>query len=333
MKLQIVVSSIFIFGVIVLINIYNSNLENDLFEKTDEIKKGCWINLENPTEEEILMVCDKVNIEQDFIRYAMDNEEKPRIDIEDKDKTKLFVIDVPTLKKKDGDYSYYTFPIGMIVVRDDYFITVSIEKNQLIDKFKKGRVKGLTTYKKSRFILQLLYENAVYYLMYLKAISKQKELIEKSLKKSMKNQELMRMLSIQNSLVYFETSLKANEVVMEKTLRGKIIKLYEEDEDILEDAIIENKQAMEMTQIYSNIIEASMDAYGSMISNNLNVVMKFLTSITIFLAVPTMISGYWGMNVPVPFTGSTNAFWGLVAFSVVLTVAVGIWLNKKDMLN
>lgn len=321
-------------GVIVLINIYNSDANTNLLEQTDEIKKGCWINLENPTEEEILMVCDTVNIEQDFIRYALDYEEKPRIDIEDKDNTKLFIIDVPAAEKNDDNtYSYYTMPIGMIVVRDDYFITVSIKKNQVIQKFKKGAVKGLTTYKKSRFILQVLYENAVYYLMYLKALSKQKEIAEKALKKSMKNQELMKILNIQNSLVYFETSLKANEVVMEKTLRGKAIKLYDEDEDILEDAIIENKQAMEMTQIYSNILESTMDAYGSMISNNLNVVMKFLTSITIFLAVPTMISGFWGMNVPVPFSAHGHSFWWLVAFSVVLTALVGIWLKKKDMLN
>ena len=316
-----------------MISIYSSNLKNDVLEKTEEIKKGCWINLEDPTEEEILMVCDKVNIEQDFIRYSLDYEEKPRIDIEDKDDTKLFIIDVPTVKKDDGTYSYYTIPIGMIVVRDDFFITVSIEKNQLIEKFIKGNVRGLTTYKKSRFILQVLYENAVYYLMYLKALSKQKEIAEKALKKSMKNQELMKILNIQNSLVYFETSLKANEVVMEKTLRGKIIKLYEEDEDILEDAIIENKQAMEMTQIYSNILESTMDAYGSMISNNLNVIMKFLTSITIFLAVPTMISGYWGMNVPVPFAGNGVSFWWIVVFSIVLTFFVGVWLKRKDMLN
>ena len=316
-----------------MINIYNSNLENGLLEKTDEIKKGCWINMENPTEEEILMICDKVNIEQDFIRYALDYEEKPRIDIEDKDDTKLFIIDVPTVKKDDETYSYYTIPIGMIVVRDDFFITVSIEKNQIIEKFKKGNVRGLITYKKSRFILQVLYENAVYYLMYLKALSKQKEIAEKALKKSMKNQELMKILNIQNSLVYFETSLKANEVVMEKTRRGKIIQLYEEDEDILEDAIIENKQAMEMTQIYSNILESTMDAYGSMISNNLNVIMKFLTSITIFLAVPTMISGYWGMNVPVPFAGDFNSFWWIVVFSLVLTFLVGVWLKRRDMLN
>lgn len=317
----------------ILISIYSTNLENNELKKTDEIKKGCWINLDKPTEQEISEICEKVNIEQDFIRYAMDYEERPRIDIEDKDNTKLFIIDVPKLKKKDGEYSYYTIPIGMIVVRDDIFITVSVESNQIIDKFKKGSVKGFLTYKKSRFILQVLYENAVFYLTYLKRLNKEKQATEAVLKKSMKNEELMKLLNIQNSLVYFETSLKANEVVMEKTLRGKIIKLYDEDEDILEDAIIENKQAMEMTQIYSNILDGTMDAYGSMISNNLNVIMKFLTSITIFLAVPTMISGYWGMNVPVPFFQNGYAFWGIVVFSILLTVIVGIWLKRKDMLN
>lgn len=318
---------------IILISIYSSNLENNILEKTDKIEKGCWINLDKPTEQEISEICQKVNIEQDFIRYALDYEEKPRIDIEDKDNTKLFIIDVPKMKKVDGEYSYYTIPIGMIVVRDDIFITVNVESNQIIDKFKKGNVKNFLTYKKSRFILQVLYENAIFYLTYLKKLNKEKQMTEAALKESMKNEGLMKLLNIQNSLVYFETSLKANEVVMEKTLRGKVIKLYDEDEDILEDAIIENKQAMEMTQIYSNILDGTMDAYGSMISNNLNVVMKFLTSITIFLAVPTMISGYWGMNVPVPFFQNGFAFWGIVIFTVILTVGVGIWLKKKDMLN
>ena len=317
----------------VLINIYSSNLENGKLEKTEEIKKGCWINLENPTEQEIVEVCKKIQIEQDFIRYALDYEEKPRIDLEDKDDTKLFIIDVPTVKKIENGFSYYTIPIGMIVVRDDIFITVSVESNQIIEKFKKGNIKNFSTFKKSRFILQVLYENAVYYLMYLKRLSKEKQLTETLLKKSMKNKELMKLLNIQNSLVYFETSLKANEVVMEKTLKGKVIKLYEEDEDILEDAIIENKQAMEMTQIYSNILDGTMEAYGSMISNNLNAIMRFLTSITIFLAVPTMISGFWGMNVPVPFAENGLGFWAIVLIAAILTGIVGIWLKKKDMLN
>ena len=143
------------------------------------------------------------------------------------------------------------------------------------------------------------------------------------------------MLSLEKSLVYFTTSLKSNEVVMEKTLRGKVLKLYEEDEDILEDAIIENKQAMEMSKIYSDILNGTMDAYASIISNNLNGVMKFLTSITIILAIPTMIASYWGMNVEVPmeFSHSPWAFYAVVLFSIILGIIAMIWLKKKDMLD
>lgn len=316
-----------------MINIYNSNLENGSLEETEKIEKGCWVNLEDPTEEEILEVCGKVNIEQDYIRYALDYEEKPRIDQEEKDNTKLFIIDVPTVKRIDSGFSYYTIPLGMIVVRDDIFITVSLENSPVVERFRRGNFRNFSTFKKSRFILQILYENASYYLMYLKRLNKEKEIAETVLKKSMKNQELFKLLNIQKSLVYFETSLKANELVMEKTLKGKVIKLYEEDEDILEDAIIENKQAMEMSQIYTDILKGTMDAYGSIISNNLNGVMKFLTSITIFLAVPTMISGFWGMNVAVPLAQGAFAFWAIVVSSVLITAVVGIWLKKKDMLN
>lgn len=317
----------------ILVDIYNSNLENGKLEKVEEIKKGCWINLENPTEEEIQDICRKVNIEQDFIRYALDYEEKPRIDQEDEDNTTLFIIDVPIGKSTENGFSYYTMPLGMIVVRDDIFITVSLYSTPVIEKFKRGNLKNFITFKKSRFILQILYENAAYYLMYLKRLNKESQIAENVLKKSMRNKELLKLLNIQKSLVYFETSLKANEIVMEKTLRGKVIKMYEDDEDILEDAIIENKQAMEMSKIYTDILKGSMDAYGSIISNNLNVVMKFLTSITIFLAVPTMISGFWGMNVPVPFTNNSIGFWVILGFSLILTIIVAIWLKKKGMVN
>ena len=149
----------------------------------------------------------------------------------------------------------------------------------------------------------------------------------------MKNKELLKLLSLEKGLVYFTTSLKSNEIVMEKTMRGKIIKLYEDDEDILEDAITENRQAIEMAQIYSNILNGTMDAYASIISNNLNGVMKFLTSITIVLAVPTMISSFWGMNVNLPFQNSPIGFVLMIFISVVLTLLVTWWLKRKDMLN
>ena len=149
----------------------------------------------------------------------------------------------------------------------------------------------------------------------------------------MKNKELLKLLSLEKGLVYFTTSLKSNELVMEKTMRGKIVKLYEDDEEILEDAITENRQAIEMAQIYRDILNGTMDAYASIISNNLNGVMKFLTAITIVLAVPTMISSFWGMNVDLPFQDSPYGFVAMILISVILTLLVTWWLKKKDMLS
>ena len=185
----------------------------------------------------------------------------------------------------------------------------------------------------SACIFQILYLNSSYYLNYLKQINKETEIAEYVLKNSMRNKELLKMLSLEKSLVYFTTSLKSNELVMEKTLRGKIIKLYDEDEEILEDAITENRQAIEMAQIYSNILNGTMEAYASIISNNLNGVMKYLTSVTIILAVPTMVSSFWGMNVNLPFQNSAMGFGIMLLISIVLTVIVTWWLNKKDMLK
>ena len=176
-----------------------------------------------------------------------------------------------------------------------------------------------------------MYANSSLFLTYLKQISKETEITEAKLKDSMKNKELLKMLSLEKSLVYFSTSLKSNEVVMEKTMKGKIIKLYEDDEDLLEDAIIENKQAIEMGKIYSDILSGTMDAYASLISNNLNVVMKFLASITLVIAVPTMISSFWGMNVVLPFETSSIGFPIIITVCVVLTLIVAWWLKKKDM--
>ena len=284
-------------------------------------------------EEEIKAVCENVKMNDQFIRYALDIEEKARIDKEDEDSTTLFVVDVPIVEKNDNVENYTTMPIGMIVVRDDFFITVSIRKNKVIEDFEKRKIKNFQTYKKTRFIFQILYLNASYYLTYLKQINKETEFAEYVLKNSMRNKELLKMLSLEKSLVYFATSLKSNELVMEKTLRGKIIKLYDEDEDILEDAITENKQAIEMAQIYNNILNGTMDAYASIISNNLNGVMKTLTSITIILAVPTMISSFWGMNVHLPFQENPFGFVIMITAAILVTIIVTFWLNKKDMLK
>ena len=316
-----------------MLKIYNTDIETNKLEEIKEFKKGSWINLVNPSEQEIKKVCESANIQEDFIRDALDFEEKARIDREEDDGTTLFVVDVPIVEKNEENDVYTTMPLGMIVVRDDFFITVSLRKNKVIEDFEKRKIKDFQTYKKSKLIFQILYLNSSYYLSYLKLINKETEIAEYILKNSMKNKELLKLLGLEKSLVYFTTSLKSNELVMERTLRGKIIKLYEDDEDILEDAITENKQAIEMAKIYSDILNGTMEAYASIISNNLNGVMKFLTSITIVLAIPTMISSFWGMNVNLPFQDSKLGFVIMIAISAILTLVVTWWLKKKDMLD
>ena len=315
-----------------MINIYYTDSDNGNTKLVKDYIKGSWINMISPSEEEIKEVCDNLNIKDDFIKYSLDYEEKARIDIDD-DGTMLFIVDIPIIEKENDSEIYTTMPIGMIVVRDDYFITVSLKNNSIIKEIENKVYKNIVTYKKSRLIFQILYQNAATFLNLLKRISKETEIAESVLKSSMKNKELLKLLNLEKSLVYFTTSLKSNEVVMEKTLRGKIIKLYDEDEDILEDAIIENKQAIEMSKIYSDILNGTMDAYASIISNNLNGVMKFLTSITIILSIPTMVASFWGMNVEVPMQNNKLGFLIIMIFSVLSAIIAMIWLKKKDMLD
>lgn len=317
-----------------MVKIYNSDIETNQLKVVEKIEKGCWINMINPTDQKkIKEICKKTKIAEDFIRYPLDYEEKARIDTEEDDGTILFLVDVPIIEKEKDTQSYTTMPLGMIVVRDDYFITVSLKRNIVIENFERKRIKGFSTYKKSRFLFQIMFMNASHYLTYLKQINKETEIAESILKTSMQNRELLKLLSLEKGLVYFTTSLKSNELVMEKTLRGKIIKLYEDDEDILEDAIVENKQAIEMSKIYSDILNGTMDAYASIISNNLNGVMKFLTSITIIIAVPTLISSLWGMNVPVPLQNHPYGFVILLLICIAVTIIAILLLKRKDLLD
>ena len=315
-----------------MFKMYSTDLETNITEETKEYKKGNWIKMVSPSDDEIKTVCENIGIQEDFIRYALDSEEKARIDVEDDDNTILFIIDTPIIEIESGTKVYSTMPIGIIFVRDDYIITVSLNKNPIIEDLVEKKIKYIVTYKKSRMLLQIFYSNSEMFLSLLKKLNKETEIAENVLKNTMKNKELLKLLSLEKGLVYFTTSLKSNEVVMEKTMRGNLIKLYDEDEDILEDAIIENKQAIEMARIYRDILTGTMDAYASIISNNLNGVMKFLTSITIILAVPTMISSLWGMNVGLPFQNNQYGFIIILAISILMTLIVTWWLNRKDML-
>ena len=190
-----------------MLNIYKTDLETNDFKKIKEFKPGSWISLINPTDEEIAMVCSELDISDEFIRYPLDYEEQARIDIDD-DMT-LFVVDVPIIEDDSDGKSYSTMPLGMIVVRDEFFITVSLRKNRIIDSFEKGRVKGMCTYKKTRFLIQILYLNASYYLNDLKKINRQTERTVQALQKSMRNKELIQLLNVEKSLGIYNNIIKS----------------------------------------------------------------------------------------------------------------------------
>ncbi|WP_374722873.1 magnesium transporter CorA family protein, partial [Peribacillus tepidiphilus] len=287
-----------------MIEFYETNVENKL-QKIEGITKGCWINMISPNEEEINYISKELNVPIEFFKDALDDEERSRIDREDNNV--LIIVDFPYITHDDAGFPIYeTIPIGMIIT-EDCFITVSLKETPILQDFQNNKIKGFNTKKKTRFALQILFVISSYYLRYLKQINKKTDEIERELHQSMKNKELYAFLSLEKSLVYFTTSLKSNKIVLEKLLRLNHLKMYDEDKDLLEDVMVENTQAIEMAETYSSILSGMMDAFASIISNNLNIVMKFLTSITIILALPTMVASFYGMNVDLPFQHSPHA--------------------------
>ena len=235
------------------------------------------------------------------------------------------------IRSSDNQQFYITVPIGIIMLKQ-HIITVCLTDDTIAESFKDGKVKNFYTQFKTRFILQLLYRNAYQYLNDLKVLDKMSSRLEKTLHDSLRNRELLEMLKIEKSLVYFSTSLRANETVLERLMRQDIIKNYPEDKDFLDDVIIENKQAIEMCNVYVTILTSTMDAYASVISNNQNNVMKILTSVTLVMAVPTIVSGYFGMNVPVPMTLDSDAFWLIIAGTVLFMLLITYILHRIRML-
>lgn len=302
---------------------------DDQLTTLDAPEKGCWVNLTAPKPEEVQRVANELQIEPDFISAALDEEESARIDSENGQL--LVVVDVPTVEEDNGAYVYATLPVG-IVLTENVIVTVCLREMPLILEFTMGKVKGFWTYKKTRFVLQLLYRNAVTFLAHLRQIERSSLRFEKEMYKSMRNKDMIQLLMIEKSLVYFSTSLKSNEVVLEKLMRHELVKRYPDDEDLLEDVIIENKQAIEMCNIYSNVLSATMEAFGSLISNNLNIVMKMLTSITLVISVPTLIASLWGMNVGgIPLSVNPYGFWLMCGVALALSLVAILVLMRRSM--
>lgn len=309
-----------------MIQIFKRN-EGKLFE-IDEPEIGCWVHLCDPEQNEIDRVVEFFGVEEEFVKAALDEEESARIDRNDDQM--LVLVDIPSVQADGRTFMYTTIPLGIIDCEKG-IVTVCLKESNIIDDFVDGRVRGFSSNKKTRFLLQILYRNAGKFLQYLKQIDKASSVVEEELHKSMKNRELIQMLKLEKSLVYFSTSLKNNEVVMEKLLRTEMIKKWPEDRELLEDVIIEYKQAIDMCTIFRDILGGTMDAFASVISNNLNIVMKFLAAMTIVLAIPQVIFGLWGMNVRVPFENNPAGFFVIIGISVLISVLVGLWMWRKRM--
>ena len=297
------------------------------FIPTDKIERHCLINVINPEKDELEKLTGEMLIPSDFLTDPLDIDERARIETEDG--FLLIVLRLP--KYNEGsDVPFTTFPAGIILTKDDTIVTVSSTDISDILDLSHGRSKGIMSGKRSGIVLQIFLRTALLYLRHLKEINRRTGEIEKELQKSTKNEELIKLLNIEKSLVFFTTSLKSNDLMMERLLKTELLKLTRDDRDRLEDVLIDNKQAIEMSNIYSNILSGMMDAFASVISNNLNVVMKILTSITIILMIPTLTASIYGMNIELPFQHSLHAFYIVTGFSFCVSlIFVFIFIKNK----
>lgn len=306
---------------------------DNVTKKIEQPEHGCWINAISPTTEEIDYLINEIGIMPEFIKSSLDEEESSHIDYDDDTNQTLVIVDYPSAEEDDNNTDntllYTTLPLG-VIIKKGYIITISLYDNLSIEDMSRGRVRGINTDMKTRFLLLLLLRISQRFLIYLRQIDRISSRTEHLLHQSMRNKELIQMLGLEKSLVYFSTSLKTDEVTLNKISRGRLIKLYEEDQDLLEDVLIEIHQAIEMCNIYSNILSGTMDAFASVISNNLNIVMKVLTVITIVMAIPNIIFSFYGMNVdglPIPQ-------WWFPTLIAVVAMIIATWIfKKKDMFH
>jgi magnesium transporter len=309
-------------GGTILISYYKT-IQNRVVEcKT--LESGCWVSVIDPTAQERKMLIETFGLDSDFIKSALDEEESSRVERED-DQTLIIVDTAVSEIQKNDTIVFYTMPMS-IILKDQLVFTISLRTNKVLEDIVEGRLRNIQTSFRTQFVLRLIMQLISTYLVYLKQIDKASNALERELHKAVKNQQLLQMMELEKSLVYFTTSLKANDATMNKILRGKLIKLYEDDQDLLEDVLIELKQAEEMASIYSSILANMVDACSSVISNNVNIVMWQLTIVTIILAIPTMVFSFYGMNT-LDLPGAEHT-WVPTLVAVVATVVTAFVLLK-----
>jgi magnesium transporter len=291
----------------------------------ESASNGCWVNAIDPTPEEI----EKLHfwgIDPELITYSLDQDEMARIEREES--YMLILLRIPYFQGEGHDIPYITVPMS-IIIKDNFIATICLYPNDISHVLTNGKYRGFRTTKRYRFVLYVLLETATRFLAYLREINRLVDHVEDKLEKSTRNREILELLKYQKALVYFTTALRSNDVMMERLGRLRVFNQYEEDEDLLEDVLTENKQAIQTTDLQTEILSSMMDTFASLISNNLNVVMKALAAITIVFNLPTIVSSFYGMNVVLPFQDHSWAFLFTVGIAVVLTgIAVYIFAKR-----
>lgn len=300
--------------------------------KKNRLYNGSWINVINPSSEELEKIAGWVNWDVETLKSSLDIDESSRIEY-DKDNF-MMIINLPLL---DDEGQFDTLPCS-IVFAPKAFLTLCSRENRILGAFTRANASTFDTKNPEQLMLKILYKSTQFYQRYLKIINRKTEQIEYNLRNTTNNKELFSLMEIQKSLVYFTTALRDNQLVLQKLLRmirtktaPKSVIFSEADLDLLEDILIENKQAIEMVDMHRTILESMMDGFASVINNNVNQVMKFLAAITIILSIPTMLASFWGMNVGVPFSENSLGFWYVIALSTILTILVILFFRKKKM--
>ena len=287
-----------------------------------------WAHLNAPDEKELLQVSELLGIPMDFLTDPLDVDERARIEIDDE--CLLMVLHTPVRVEDGESVPFGTVPLG-IILKNGCLVTVASRHIDIMDLFLSGKVKHFSADQPVRFVIQIFHQTAILFLKYLKEINKITNAYEKELHRAMKNEELIGLVNMEKSLVFFSTAIKANEIIMSRIQRSEIIKMSSQDIDLLDDAITENLQAIYMTKIYSNILSGMMNAFASIISNNLNGVMKFLTTVTIVLMIPNLVFSFFGQNVKIPIGESEHGMLITIGLAAVAALA-GVWIGMRRRL-
>jgi len=310
-----------------MINIYKTSEGEQI--RLDTPVTGSWINVVNPTPDEIAFLTEEIEIHPDLINYSLDLDEMARIERDEDEGYTFILLRIPFYQGGNVDVPYSTIPLG-IIITGGMIVTVCRHETDIIKPLINGKYRHLRTGKRYRFVLYVFLEAAARYLAHLRDINKTTEALEDQLQKSTRNREVLELLKYQKSLTYFATALRSNEVMMERVQRMKLFNQYEEDADLLEDVITENQQAIQMTGIATEILSGMMDAFASIISNNVNSVMKLLTALTIVVSMPTIVSSFFGMNVTIPGGDHPLAYLGILLVTIFLTIGVVFIFYRRD---